>query len=232
MTDTEHAAGERAAGQRLDNFVDAAFAFAVTLLVIAGAEPLMALDDLRRALLRIPAFAIGFALIAMYWLGHRDFARLTDRRDGWTTAISLTIVFMVLVYVFPLRFLADSGLGFYSAGVLPGREVIASVDDVRWAFVIYGVGAALLSGLYVLLYHRVVRRGAAWGLPPAAVAQARDDRWGWIAVGGPPLLSVALSVIVTDPRALWIPGAAYWLVPVLIFGPRLRRKRLPEPSAP
>ena len=49
--------------QRLDAFVDAAFAFAVSLLIIAGGEPLRSFDDLLKALLRIPSFAAGFALM-------------------------------------------------------------------------------------------------------------------------------------------------------------------------
>jgi hypothetical protein len=36
----DHRAEDREASRRLDAFVDASFAFAVTLLVIAGAEPL------------------------------------------------------------------------------------------------------------------------------------------------------------------------------------------------
>ena len=51
---------------RLDAFVDASFAFAVTLLIIAGAEPLNDFGGLMRALGRIPAFAAGFGLVVMF----------------------------------------------------------------------------------------------------------------------------------------------------------------------
>jgi hypothetical protein len=46
--------------KRLDQFVDAAFAFAVNLLVILGAQP-QTLDDLRDGLADIPASAAAFA---------------------------------------------------------------------------------------------------------------------------------------------------------------------------
>ena len=64
------------AANRLDAFVDAAFAFAVSLLIIAGGEPLRSYDDLVRALMRIPAFLAGFALIILFWLAHRAWAAL------------------------------------------------------------------------------------------------------------------------------------------------------------
>ena len=71
---------------RLDAFVDASFAFAVTLLIIAGAEPLNDFGDLVRALARIPAFAAGFALVVMFWLGHRAYGRIAPIRDNWSAA--------------------------------------------------------------------------------------------------------------------------------------------------
>ena len=43
-----------AEANRLDAFVDAAFAFAVSLLIIAGGEPLRSFEDLLHALMRIP----------------------------------------------------------------------------------------------------------------------------------------------------------------------------------
>ena len=55
-----------AESHRLDAFVDAAFAFAVSLLIIAGGEPLRSFDDLLHALMRIPAFLAGFALIVLF----------------------------------------------------------------------------------------------------------------------------------------------------------------------
>ena len=47
------------ATERLDNFTDAAFAFAVSLLVIGGAQSPGDIDTLVAALGDIPAFAFG-----------------------------------------------------------------------------------------------------------------------------------------------------------------------------
>ena len=106
--------------QRLDAFVDAAFAFAVSLLIISGTEPLASFNDLARALARTPAFAFGFGLIVLFWLSHRTWSKLSPARNGWTTALSLMLVFTILVFVFPLRLLTETATHFISGGVLPG----------------------------------------------------------------------------------------------------------------
>jgi len=73
---------ERTESARLDNFVDGAFAFAVTLLVISGASLPKDIAALEHALRGIPAFAACFGQLAIFWHGHvrwRDSVRLADR---------------------------------------------------------------------------------------------------------------------------------------------------------
>ncbi|HST90769.1 MAG TPA: TMEM175 family protein, partial [Brevundimonas sp.] len=143
--------------QRLDAFVDAAFAFAVSLLIIAGGEPLRSLDDLLRALARIPAFAAGFALLMLFWVAHRTWSSLSPERGSWATLLSLMVVFSVLVFVFPLRLLVETATHFLSAGALPGRGLVSTLAELRWTYVIYGVGFAILSVQYALLFRQARR---------------------------------------------------------------------------
>lgn len=137
---TEEHDPEREAGKRLDAFVDAAFAFAVTLLIIASAEPAANIAALWRALGRIPASLGAFALIAMFWLAYREYGRLVPRRDTLSTLNALAIVFTVLVYVFPLRMLVESGFIWASRGLLSGEKIIRTLSDLRDLFRIYGAG--------------------------------------------------------------------------------------------
>ena len=66
---------------RLDNFTDAAFAFAVSLLVIGGAGAPVDFDRLVLALGDIPASAFGFAVVVMFWTGTTGSARLSRKRS-------------------------------------------------------------------------------------------------------------------------------------------------------
>lgn len=198
--------------QRLDAFVDAAFAFAVSLLIIAGGQPLRSFDDLLTALARIPAFAGGFALIVMFWLAHRTWSNLSPVRGGWATALSLTIVFSVLVFVFPLRLLVETATHFISGGLLPGRGLIASFAELRGTYVIYGVGFSILSGLYVLLFEQARR-----GIDPADSVRRRAAwEWSrtWILAAAAGVASSTAACTPLLATAPWLPGVTYNLIPL------------------
>jgi len=220
---------DREAYRRLDQFVDAAFAFAVTLLLIAVAEPPANLADLKTALLRIPASAAAFALIVLFWSAHRDFGRLVPRRDTLTTFLSLAIVFTVLVYVFPLRLLTQSAFHFLSDGRLPGEGLINSMGDLQALYQIYGLGFALLSGLYAVLFMRAAQL--------ADSAERREDAVRWrdpwtiCAISG--VLSALIALAPLD-EAPWLPPTVYWLIPFAIWGRvawRARASKAARPSA-
>lgn len=199
---------------RLDAFVDAAFAFAVSLLIIAGGEPLRSFADLQTALLRIPAFAGGFALIVLFWLAHRTWSALSPARDGWATTLSLAVVFAVLVFVFPLRLLVETATHFVSGGLLPGRGLVSTFAELRWTYVIYGIGFSIVSGLYVLLFEQA-RRGIG-------ASDAEADRhaleWSrtWMLAGVTGLVSAGIALSPLLAPAPWLPGVAYQLIPVSI----------------
>ncbi len=224
----------REAAKRLDAFVDAAFAFAVTLLIIASGDKTASMADLRLALGRIPASMGAFALITMFWLAYRDFGRRVPGRDAWLTLNALAIVFTVLVYVFPLRMLVESGFVWLSGGRLPGAEMIHTLADLSDLFRIYGVGFALLAGLFAALYWRAARDGTALGVAPADVAWVRTSLEIWALSAGAGLLS-ALLTLAPLAKAPWLPGLAYWLIPagVALRDPiarRLTRKPASEAS--
>ncbi|CAN5475100.1 hypothetical protein BH10PSE1_BH10PSE1_30590 [soil metagenome] len=211
---------------RLDAFVDASFAFAVTLLIIAGAEPLNNFEDLLRALGRVPAFAFGFGLVVMFWLAHRNFGRLAPIRDSWSATLSLIIVFMILIYVFPLRLLTEAGAGYFSGGRLPGRELIDSYEHLQAIYTIYGIGFAFLSWMYFLLYGHALKRGSVSGLAEEDRDEAAESRaiWGMITLAG--LFSAASAWIIPMRVAPWAPGFAYWLIPFgLYFANLIQRRR-------
>lgn len=209
--------------QRLDAFVDAAFAFAVSLLIIGGSEPLRSFGDLATALARIPAFICGFALIVLFWLAHRTWSTLTPVRTGWTTFLSLAVVFAVLVFVFPLRLLVETATHFLSGGVLPGGGLMSSLTDLRWTYVIYGLAFAILAGLTAALFFHAVNalRGGD--------AQARRGgmQWAltWAIATATGLISALIAASPLLRVAPWLPGVIYNLIPVGVGVIKMRERR-------
>lgn len=203
--------------KRLDAFVDAAFAFAVTLLLVAGADTTATLDGLKLALLQIPASAAAFMLIALFWMAHRDYGRLAPRRDGLSTMLSLAIVFSVLVYVFPLRMLVSSGFHWISGGRLPGSTLIRTVGDLSDLFFLYGLGFAFLGLLFVGLFAHVARRGDVLGADAAHREQAAEHAVIWLISSLAGIASALLAALGPMQQAPWLPGMAYWLIPLVIW---------------
>lgn len=199
--------------RRLDAFVDAAFAFAVTLLVAGGGDPPASLDDMRAMLLSAPSYAAAFALTVMFWLSYRDLGRLWPWRDGWSTALSLALVFMVLLYVFPLRLMMESALHALSRGALPGGGLVEGIADLRFLYVAYGAGGMILSLLFAALYRHHLRQGAAG---PAQALSARIWIQNWLILSGVSLVSVLVALVAPDAVAEWAPGFIYMSVPALI----------------
>src|SRR5688572_19042396 len=104
---------------RLDNFTDAAFAFALTLLVIGGSAAPTSYAMLAQAVAEMPAFAIGFATLAMFWISHVRWRAFRGDGDGLSVLLTIVLVFLVLVYVQPLRAMARSFSTFLGGSATP-----------------------------------------------------------------------------------------------------------------
>lgn len=221
---------------RIDNFVDSAFAFAVTLLVISAGEPPSDVAGLKSALLRVPGFAMGFALVAMFWWTHRSYSRV--RPDGAVPLlISLAVVFVVLVYVYPLRLFSDVFVSFLAGDAQSGGGPVRSITVMRDLYLIYGAGFTALAMLFLVGF--VHAGGAARRAgDETARTYAADGASVWVVLSIAGALSVTLALLLTPDASTWmvgLPGMAYALIPVGIgiasairAGARSSRKRKSE----
>lgn len=141
---------------RLDNFTDAAFAFAMTLLVIGGTQPPTSVAMLGAALAEVPAFAIGFAVIAMFWFAHVRWRRYRGEGDWLSAMLTVLLVFLVLIYVQPLRAMARSLSTFLGGSGTPFS------GDVGDLFLIYGAGFVAMALTTTALFAEA-RRNRALG---------------------------------------------------------------------
>ena len=83
------------------------FGFALTLLALSSGMP-DSYGELMNPLKGIPAFACAFALIVWIWHEHDTFFERYPLTDGPTTVINSVLLFVVLVYVYPLKFMFES----------------------------------------------------------------------------------------------------------------------------
>ena len=136
---------------RLETFTDAAFAFAITMLVVSVGKIPGNYDELILALKGVPAFAASFAGIMFFWAGHRKWSRRFGLEDGATTIVSLCLVFVMLVYVYPLRLMFSALFAWISGGALPSEFAIDEQSELVSLFIVYGLGLTALSAMLALL---------------------------------------------------------------------------------
>jgi uncharacterized membrane protein len=142
--------------QRLDAFADAAFAFAASLLLLGGERMPNDFAEMEAALASIPAFAFGFAVIAMFWFAHVRWRRIAGPLRGGAVLLTLLLVFLVLIYVIPLRLFAQATADYF--GLAPGADAMTPAERAR-TFVVYGIGFAAMA-LTVAGLFALERRGA------------------------------------------------------------------------
>jgi len=127
---------------RLEGFSDAVFAFAVTLLVVSLEVP-KDFGDLLETMRGFPAFAVCFALLAHIWSHHYRFFRRYGLQTPWANFLNCSLLFFVLFYVYPLKFL-------FNLTLRGGARIEAG--EARTLFVIYGCGYAAVFFVFALLY--------------------------------------------------------------------------------
>lgn len=205
---------------RLEAFVDAAFAFAVTLLVISVGKVPESVPAMLDALKGIPAFAASFALVAMFWHAHNTWSRRFGLDDGMSLFLSLLLVFLVLVYVYPLRMMFGLAFG-WATRVLPEAWRIHSgytgmqLADVRHMYIVYAVAWSTLGLVIVMLYRHAWKLRVALGLTVDEQVATRVEVVRWSIVPALGVLSIVLAMLLpfaSHPALAGIPGMVYALM--------------------
>ncbi|HEX8262193.1 MAG TPA: TMEM175 family protein [Allosphingosinicella sp.] len=171
---------------RLDNFTDAAFAFALSLLVIGRSQIPTDYAALSAAMADLPAFAIGFAILGMFWYGHVRWRAYRGAGGAVSVLLTFVLVFLVLVYVQPLQAMSAS-LSTYLGGT--GTRF---TGDLAGMFAIYGAGFAGMAGVMAALFAEAERQP---GASPSVRSGARGETVIWLILAVTGTVSMLLSLI-------------------------------------
>lgn len=213
---------------RIETFTDAAFAFAMTLLVIS-LDPPASFVDLRAVMMDIPIFVLSATLLMVFWWGHHEWSRRFGLDDGPTIVLSCLLVFTVLVYVYPLRFMF--GLMMAWIGQLSGVQVgsgsisVTSAREVQHLFAIYGFGFMAMSLSLLLLNLHAWRQRYELKLDRVETVLTRGAIGVWSILLSAGALSTTLAFVL-PPRFVGMEGWAYSLLPIImpLYGRRVGRQ--------
>ncbi len=209
---------------RLEGFSDAVFGFALTLLVVSLDVP-KTFDDLVTTMRGFPSFAVCFTFLAVIWNGHYKFCRRYGLHDLTARTLTCAMLFLVLFYVYPLKFLFNlsvtSLLFGRAAGALPTTGA-----QISTLLAIYGLGFAAVYLALTLLYLHAYRLRDELELAELERFDTRYQIYRLLVLVGTGVLSAVLARI---PSLLLCSSFIYILLfPVLrLSGVVHRRHRAP-----
>ena len=202
---------------RIETFTDAAFAFALTLLVISN-DPLAGVTDLFLNLKLIPVFLLSGALLMMFWWGHHSWSRRYGLDDGPTVLLSIAFVFTMLVYVYPLRLVFGTFMSLISRTGLPLHHpsfALHNPNDLHTMFVIYGVGFVLMSLILAALTWHAWRQRELLALDARERHITRAQLNAWLILAAVGTTSIVMALLF-PPTWLGAPGWAYAMLSIIM----------------
>ncbi len=200
---------------RLDTFVDAAFAFVLTLLVISFDEIPSNYSEMVEGIKRIPAFLTSFIMLMIFWLSHRRWSRRYGLENTRTLLLSLAVIFTILVYVYPLRMIFESMYQWISSGRLSSSMSIDSWIHLRAMFNYYSAGFLVMSLLFALIYLETLRCRHPLALNIQEIRKTKEEVVAWCACGLMAVVSLAIANLANEnwiTLAGWIYAFTYPLI--------------------
>jgi uncharacterized membrane protein len=216
---------------RIEGFADAVFGFALTLLVVSLEVP-NTFDELLATMRGFFAFAITGWLLYSVWFDHYIFFRRYGLQDNVTIHLSSILLFVVLFYVYPLKFLftalMDELLGISTQVGSSTGDVVETIRAGQWPLliVLFGVGFVVVQLVFFLLYWRAYALRDLLELDAYETSITRQEIQGDLLLAGVGLTSIAVALLggeEASPLAGWV----YLLIwPVMtIHGYIMARRR-------
>lgn len=209
--------------KRIEAFSDAVFAFAVTLLIVSLEVP-KSFEELMNTMRGFFAFGVSFVLLMTIWYEQNIFFRRYGLDDLITIVLNCALIFLVLFYVYPLKFLFTIFIG---SQVGDHSALVMKITDAPKLFIIYGTGYISIYFLFSFMYMHALKKRTALQLTALEIFDTKTKLYKnfvLIAIG---FLSIFVSVSV-PVNNVGTAGLVYFLIgPAfsIFFSYRGKRKR-------
>lgn len=186
---------------RVEAFSDIVFGFALTLIVVSLEVP-KTFAELMEEMGGFLGFAICFAILMWIWHAHHTFFRRYGLTDELTIALNTGLLFLVLFYVYPMKFIFELATGHLHD---PGH------GDPAKLYLIYALGFVGIFAVFLLLYARAWRKREQLQLNAVELHDTQTSMMmfgSYIAIG----LASILIALFAKGRALGFAGWIFFLL--------------------
>jgi uncharacterized membrane protein len=211
--------------QRIETFSDGVFAFAVTLLIVSLDVP-KGFEELITTMRGFFAFGISFLLLVLIWNEQHRFFRNYGMEDNLTIALNGALLFIVLFYVYPLKFLFTLVFSDQIYGVNKGPVQITQ-HQYPELLMIYALGFMAIYFLFFLMYLHAYRSSEKLALTHIEKYDCKTAMYKTMVMISAGFASLIIAYTMPDDKA-GISGFIYFLIgPAihLVFNVRNRNKR-------
>ena len=220
---------------RIETFSDAVFAVAFALVVLSISVP-NTFEELRAAIHDILPSFFCIVLIVVIWYQHYVHFLRYGLQNSKTVTINTFLLFMVLIYVYPLKFLARFLVELYSGYIFGFPDDFmdrfgGSTDGNNMTLLMtaYGAGVTLIFLSLSWLYRESYNKRKELELDEYEVFSTKVSIWLNLLMSSIPFLSTMVAVFHPfgySPINTVVSGFIYMLYPpvMIFFGFRVRKK--------
>lgn len=195
---------------RIETFSDAAFAFALTLIIVSIEVP-KSFNDLMETMKGTVSFAICFAALFHIWNSQNIFFRRYGLTDSYTIFLNAVLLFVVLIYTYPLKFLFEFIFSATRTYKLGGKDFPMIEDgQLQPLMLIYGAGFVAIYLLFFLMYKHAEKSAAKLELTPSELYATKTVSYINLICVCICLLAMSVAAVSKDPG--WS-GFIYFLFP-------------------
>jgi uncharacterized membrane protein len=194
---------------RLEGLADAVFGFAITLLVVSLEVP-HTFGEMTEMMKGLGAFGISFMMLFIVWWNHYRFFRRYGLQDNLTVWLNAVLLFVVLFYVYPLKFLFTWLVNVFTGGrgiaQLPDGTIVAMVtpEQTPKLMLIFSIGYVAVFVIFIMLYWHAYRQRQELDLNELELYDTRAEMRESAINAAVGLASVALALAGRGGIAGWI----------------------------
>jgi len=201
---------------RLETFIDAAFAFAISMLVIAAQQIPDNIEALLAAFKNVPTFVCSIAVLGIYWRGHWLWSRRYGLEDSASILISWAMIVTILIFIYPLKAIFGAMWYFISSGQIGQPfSLHTTVSQARTIFAIYALGLIAISAEILLLNLRAWQLREPLRLNARERLMTRGELSGWSIPVGVGIVSLILALTLPAGQIQWS-GWVYFLMAIIL----------------